>query len=338
MSHNVETMFSVKLMPWHRLGVILNDPPTSEEAIIAAGLDWPVYTKPIYVETEYVENNEKHKKFVKLNNRVALMRRIKVKKDNGSIDEIETPLSFVSNRYQPLQNVEAFKIFDPFIKSGILSYETAGSLNNGQKIWILAKMNKSFNVGDNDEIKQYVLLCNGHDGVTGVSLYPTGIRVVCQNTLALSSADAELGITIRHCGNIISALEKARDALFEIDNRFVISKQIFDAMHKRIMSEEEKENYLSRLIPDVNENMSERVKLSVKTQRNRISDLLYNGKNTELSNYDPRTAWALYNAAVEFADYYMGARAKDRAQYHLFGAGRAFKARAFQEILTFLTN
>ena len=40
MSALVESMFSVREMPWHGMGTIVEDAPNSEEAIITAGLDW----------------------------------------------------------------------------------------------------------------------------------------------------------------------------------------------------------------------------------------------------------------------------------------------------------
>lgn len=42
MAHEIENMFSVRETPWHRLGTVLSEPPTTREAIVAAGLDWDV--------------------------------------------------------------------------------------------------------------------------------------------------------------------------------------------------------------------------------------------------------------------------------------------------------
>ena len=44
MSANFETGFSAScITPWHGLGAVIDDAPTSEEAIKIAGLDWKVY-------------------------------------------------------------------------------------------------------------------------------------------------------------------------------------------------------------------------------------------------------------------------------------------------------
>ena len=53
MAHQLldDTMFYVGETPWHKLGVPLDNPPTIEEAVILANLDWEVYKKPTYYFT-----------------------------------------------------------------------------------------------------------------------------------------------------------------------------------------------------------------------------------------------------------------------------------------------
>lgn len=48
MAANVETMFSVREKPWHGLGTIVMEAPTSAEALRLAGLDWMVVQEPVY--------------------------------------------------------------------------------------------------------------------------------------------------------------------------------------------------------------------------------------------------------------------------------------------------
>ena len=42
MPHAVETMFSAKETPWHKLGVVTKDALNSRDALSQAGLDWTV--------------------------------------------------------------------------------------------------------------------------------------------------------------------------------------------------------------------------------------------------------------------------------------------------------
>ena len=47
MAANVESMFSTREKPWHGLGTIVSNAPTSVEALELAGLDWRVIQKEI---------------------------------------------------------------------------------------------------------------------------------------------------------------------------------------------------------------------------------------------------------------------------------------------------
>ena len=89
----------------------------------------------------------------------------------------------VSRRYTPLQNEEAFQFFDPIIGSEAASFETAGALGDGERIWTLAKMPDSMEVAEGDLCGKYLLLSNTHSGQGSVTIKFTAIRVVCQNTL-----------------------------------------------------------------------------------------------------------------------------------------------------------
>ena len=48
-------------------------------------------------------------------------------------------LGVVSDRYKVVQNEEAFAFTDELLGEGV-TYETAGSLQNGRRTWILAKL------------------------------------------------------------------------------------------------------------------------------------------------------------------------------------------------------
>jgi len=49
MAAEVETMFSVREIPWHGLGQIIPENLSGTQALIAAGLDWEVALEPIYI-------------------------------------------------------------------------------------------------------------------------------------------------------------------------------------------------------------------------------------------------------------------------------------------------
>ena len=61
-----------------------------------------------------------------------------------------------------------------------------GSVQMGWKVWMLARMPQRYIIAG-DEIAPYLVIMNSHDGSSGVKVAMAPIRVVCQNTLTISS-------------------------------------------------------------------------------------------------------------------------------------------------------
>ena len=89
-----------------------------------------------------------------------------------------------------VQNEEAFAFTDELLGEGV-TYETAGSLQNGRRTWILAKLPTRYIISG-DEITPYLVFMNSHDGSGAIKAAMTPIRVVCQNTLNLALSTATL--------------------------------------------------------------------------------------------------------------------------------------------------
>lgn len=71
-------------------------------------------------------------------------------------------LGVVTDRYQVVQNREAFDFTDAMIGGGC-QYETAGSLFGGKKIFFLAKTDTATIL--DDEVEPYMCFTNNHDGL-----------------------------------------------------------------------------------------------------------------------------------------------------------------------------
>lgn len=116
MSAEVETMFSVRVKPWHGIGTIVKDCPNSEEALCLAGLDWKVEQKDVCTP----------------DSTPILGYKANVRDYDQSI------LGVVSDRYQVVQNEEAFAFTDELLEDGV-RYETAGALQGGKRTFLLAR-------------------------------------------------------------------------------------------------------------------------------------------------------------------------------------------------------
>ena len=189
MSANVETMFYVREKPWHSLGTRIEEAPASADALIYAGLDWEVIQKDVYTQDGAFIPGYK-----------ANLRST----DNAA-------LGIVSDRYKVVQNEDAFKFTDDLLGEGV-TYETAGVLQGGRKVWMLARMPHRYIIAG-DEIAPYMVVMNSHDGSSGIKVAMTPIRVVCQNTLNLALNSAKRIWTTKHTENVMLRVHEAQETL-----------------------------------------------------------------------------------------------------------------------------
>src|SRR5712692_8701724 len=122
-------MMYVGEVPWHELGQQLDAPPTAEEGIKAAGLDWRVAKKPICAMSEGV--------WYEIPDRYAVVR-----EDLWGSEQCPT-FATVSENYVPLQNNEAFSFFDGLIDRKLATYETAGALGEGERVGLWPSLKRT---------------------------------------------------------------------------------------------------------------------------------------------------------------------------------------------------
>ena len=146
MPANVETMFYTRVAPWHGLGVCVENALNSAEALKASGLNWNVVQQPIMTEDS-----------VPIPGYKANIR-----------DTDNRVLGVVSDRYRVVQNSEAFAFTDALLGEGV-KYETAGSMQDGKKIWLLAKLPDKYII-EGEQIEPYLVFSSSHDGSGGSKL------------------------------------------------------------------------------------------------------------------------------------------------------------------------
>ena len=191
MSHELESMFYVgRETPWHGLGTSVAEALTSLDAIHYAGLDWKVEKQPVIngYTNEVIPN-------------FYATTRMTDGKTYG----------MVTKKYQIINNDEAFSFMDNLLGEGV-KYETAGSLFDGKKIWMLAKLPEDMTILG-DKVQPYVVLTNSHDGKSAVQVACTPIRVVCNNTLNMALSNASRSWSTRHVGDIQGKMLEAERTL-----------------------------------------------------------------------------------------------------------------------------
>lgn len=232
MAANVETMFSVREKPWHGLGTIVMDAPESKEAIQMAGLDWAVLQRDVFTEDGYL---------------------IPGYKVNVRDNDFAT-LGIVSDRYKIVQNDEAFAFTDNLLGEGV-TYETAGSLQGGKKVWLLAKLPQKYIIAG-DEITPYFVIMNSHDGTCSIKAAMTPIRVVCQNTLNLALTTAKRIWTTKHTENIFNRMTEAEDTILLAEKYMTELGKGIDELSKIKLSDRKVMEYMEQFFP-VTEDMSD---------------------------------------------------------------------------------
>ena len=286
----VESMFSVRLVPWHNLGIIVQDAPTSADALHLAGLDWEVIQQPIYTFDYNL---------------------IPGYKANIRVSDEKT-LGVVSDRYKIVQNHEAFAFTDALLGEGI-SYETAGSLQGGKKVWMLARLPESYKILG-DEVTPYLVFSNAHDGSGSIRIAMTPVRVVCQNTLNLALLDAKRIWSTIHTGNIQAKLGEAKKTLLLAENYMEHLKEESEVLNRKTISDKKVLEFISELLP-VPEN-------SGQVQANNVDVLRTDLKLRYFEAPDlidlPKSAYRVINAVSDFATHVNPLRRSSSYQENLF--------------------
>ena len=225
MAANVETMFYTREKPWHGLGTMVAEAPNSKDALRLAGLNWKVLQEPVYTENEELIQGYK-----------ANVR-----------DTDRKVLGVVTDRYKVIQNEEAFAFTDTLLGEGV-RYETAGSLQEGRRVWMLARLPREFIIGG-ERISPYMVFSNTHDGSGAVKTALTPIRVVCNNTLNLALRTAKRSWSMIHTGDISGKIEEAKNTLLLADEYMTALGQEFEDLRKIKLSEKQVLDYIKILLP-----------------------------------------------------------------------------------------
>lgn len=225
MAANVETMFYTREKPWHGLGTMVAEAPNSKDALRLAGLNWKVLQEPVYTENKELIQGYK-----------ANVR-----------DTDRKVLGVVTDRYKVIQNEEAFAFTDTLLGEGV-RYETAGSLQEGRRVWMLARLPREFIIGG-ERISPYMVFSNTHDGSGAVKTALTPIRVVCNNTLNLALRTAKRSWSMIHTGDISGKIVEAKNTLLLADEYMTALGQEFEDLRKIKLSEKQVLDYIKILLP-----------------------------------------------------------------------------------------
>lgn len=275
MAANIESMFYVREVSWHGLGIRVMEAPTSRDALELAGLNWKVIQEPVYTQSEKL---------------------IKGYKANVR-DSDRKVLGVVTERYKVIQNEEAFSFTDSLLGEGV-RYETAGALRGGRKVWLLARLPQEYII-TGERISPYLVFSNTHDGSGAIKAALTPIRVVCNNTLNLALHTAKRSWSMIHTGDVKGKLEDAKNTLLRAENYMDSLGKEFEALRMKKLTDREVLDYIEVLLP-LDENFTPLQKKNIARLREDMKMRYFDAPDLQEVG---KNAYRFVNAVSDFATH-----------------------------------
>lgn len=234
--------------------------------------------------------------------------------------DINMPLGIVKDKYEIVQNMDAFNFFNNAIGEGKAIWDKAACLNMGEKVYVSAKLPVQTSVGKNDVIDNYLVFSNGHAGNSSVDIMITPIRVICTNMLNGALDKAACHIRLRHTKYVKEKLELGAQVLKIACEHAIDAQELYRHLATIKMTDDQVAEYICKLqltpaeIDKLNEvdpnhgykrlisrdyHLIDAVEIST-----RKSNQLYNMMDYYIDGIGQKdicgTAWGAYNAITGF--------------------------------------
>jgi phage/plasmid-like protein (TIGR03299 family) len=325
MSHGLtkkDTMFSVREVPWHGLGKVLTKRPKNiDEALKLANLNWEVVKAPMYVGVK--KSQRAKEQMLPVEDYFLTVR----------TDTME-PLAPVHERFQPIQNRDAFLFLENILGEVII--ETGGSVYGGKRVWLMCCLPDFVEIAG-DNVKQYIGVYSGHDAKQALTTAATPVRWVCANTISYGLNVATGKYTVRHIGghdNLSLRIHEAREALGISINYYKQFKKVGDKLGTKKLSDGKFEKVLTDLYP-IEQGMGDRAAKN-RTEARQTIMALFKGtldkQQAKTVGNAPGTAWCATNAVAEFQDHYVKTSSMDTRFLRVTEDPGQVKQRAFRMI------
>ncbi|MFT4105536.1 MAG: DUF932 domain-containing protein [Lacrimispora sp.] len=276
MAANVETMFFTgRNVPWHGLGTSVSEAPTSKSALTLAGLDWQVIQKEL-VTADGIPVQGFRANVRDTDNRI---------------------LGVVTDRYKVVQNKEAFAFTDELLGEGV-TYETAGSLQEGRRTWILAKLPQRYIISG-DKVTPYLVFMNSHDGTGSIKAAMTPIRVVCNNTLNLALSTAKRFWSTNHIGDIRGKMDDARYTLLYADEYMAELGKSIDWLNRKKLTDKQVYEYIDALFPLLDNGTEQQIK-NLRRMKDEVKERYFSAPDLQ---HVGKNAYRFVNAVSDFVTH-----------------------------------
>ena len=312
MAHMVETMAFAGEVPWHGLGTNVPADLGPIQMMQKAGCDWTVSKQQMYVMDGIPVTGKK-----------ALIR-----------DSDNSVLDIVGDDWNPVQNDEAFEFFHEYCMAGDMEMHTAGSLDNGRNVWVLAKVKESFSILGDDQVDSYLLFSNPHRYGKAIDVRFTPIRVVCNNTLTMSlNAESKNQVKLNH--RTAFDADMVKQTLGIAHDKFEKYKEVAEFLSSKRYTKESIIEFYDSCFPHTYAG-------SKGKKVDSFDDLTKNAKQAFSvletqpgANFAEGSFWQAFNSVTFMTDHIMGRSAESRLNSAWFGANQSRKVKALQKAVEF---
>lgn len=326
-------------VPWHGLGYPVTDESELFDIVKfedRAGLNWGVHKEPLVTVTQ-AQSAVNHA-FTAWQSGDDCPE-VKENVDHYAVvrDTDKRILGVVGPRWTPLQNREVFNWFQPWLDSKLVALNTAGSLFDGQKVWVLAQIVEDtvHEVVKGDNVARFILLSNSHDGTTAARPSFTNIRVVCANTLRLAENTASAKLRVRHSSKIVENLDNIRTIMDLAKKEFVATLEQYQLLAKRQINKEDLRKYVRILVQDEKLATTQKWDDVPTRSQNIVLEIEKMVDNPIQKVGVGGTWWNAYNAFNGYLNHKQGRNSDNRLNSLWFGTNEASDKQAFNLALDF---
>jgi len=318
---------------WKRGGTAVES--TSAQAVAReAGLDWKVELTDLYAERQTVVSP-----YDTLTEKLVVPRKQAVIKRT---DDGESVIGVVGSKYKIVQNMEVFGALDTLIESGEARYSAAGEYNGGANVWMLMELPTGVTVA-NDPHAAYLLAKTSQDGSCSVIIRPIIERVFCANQIGKiihGKMKKPLMYKMKHTTNSELSISDIRD-ITSITYQAIEEYELTAAqLLKREVDKQQAMNIFKKVwaLPPEIENTpyemlskGQRKQFTMSTDARAAAWNIYNSSPTQENIKG--TAFGVWQAVIEYADYYAVGGDEKRALATISGTNDRIKNKALS-ILT----
>ena len=328
--YNAAFALDEKGLPWHKLGQMVKGAMTWQEAMNKADLNWEVIKQPLYIKNPNYTKGINDRGF-SVPNHYAIYR---TDKDNN-----EGIIGIVGSKYTPIQNKYMFDFCDTLLENvDGAHYESAGILNTGSRIWVLARVPFDYGIGK-DKHRTYLLFENSHDGSLSGTVRLTDVRVVCNNTLqfALRNGTSFSSVVkVKHTASAEKKLEQLKTFWTGIKQNVQTLKKKLERLAEKKVDKKIFKNTMTKLFGEDWSDSTRKQNVALEIAR------IFDNNDNNAFPEQKGTGYNLLNAITDHTDHYRSTRVSSSSRYtqeqaradsSLSGAGSTLKSKALEVIL-----